>query len=190
MRTDPVRPAYRSAIRVLLVTAFILLLPLVAMHFTDEVVWGVADFAVAGALLFGTGFTYALIARKVDRVVYRFAIGVALATALLLVWLNLAVGVIGTEDDPANLMYVGVLAVGIVGSVAARLEPHRMALALLATALAQSLVAVVAVAARLGSPSSGPGEILILNGLFVALFVGSAWLFERAARTRSAPRSA
>jgi hypothetical protein len=160
------------------------------MQFTDEVAWDVTDFAVAGALLFGTGFTYQRVAKKIDRVAYRFAIGVALVTALLLVWLNLAVGVIGKEGDPANSMYYGVLAVGIVGSVVARLEPHGMACALLATALAQALVAAIALVGGLGSPSSGPAEILTLNGLFVALFAGSARLFQRAARTRDGQRSA
>jgi hypothetical protein len=166
------------------------MLPSLAMHFTDEVVWDVTNFAVAGALLFGTGFTDEMVAKKMDSVAYWFAIGVALATALLLVWLNLAVGVIGKEGDAANLMYFGVLAVGIIGSVVARLEPRGMAFALLATAIAQALVAAIAVAGGLGSPWSGPAEILILNGLFVALFVGSAWLFRRAARAQAGQRSA
>src|SRR5688572_8042949 len=61
------------------------------------------------------------------RNVYRFAVGVALAAALFLVWMNLAVGLIGTEDNPANLLYGGVLAVGIIGAIIARFRPHGMA---------------------------------------------------------------
>jgi peptidoglycan/LPS O-acetylase OafA/YrhL len=113
---------------------------------------------------------------------YRFAVGVALAAAFILVWLNLAVGVIGTEDDLANLMYIRVLAVGITGAIIARFRPDAMAPALFATALAQALVAVIALIFGLGSAWSGPGEILALNGFFVALFLGSAWLFRNAAR--------
>jgi hypothetical protein len=71
-----------------------------------------------------------------------------------------------------------VLAVGII----ARFQPHGMARALFATALAQALVAVIALIFGLGSPWSGPGEILALNGFFVALFLGSALLFRHAAR--------
>ena len=67
---------------------------------------------------------------------YRFAAGVALAAAFVLAWLSLGVGVIGKDGDPANLMYFGVLAVGIIGAVIARFRPHGMARALLATALA------------------------------------------------------
>ena len=43
--------------------ALILLLPLVAMQFTDQVVWDVADFAIFGALLVGVGVAYELAAR-------------------------------------------------------------------------------------------------------------------------------
>jgi O-antigen/teichoic acid export membrane protein len=113
---------------------------------------------------------------------YRFAAGVALAAALILVWLSLGVGIIGKDGDPANLMYFGVLAVGIIGAIVARLQPHGMARALFATALAQALVAAIALIAGLGLPWSGPAEILILNGFFVVLFAASAWLFRRAAR--------
>src|SRR5688572_16723785 len=113
---------------------------------------------------------------------YRFAIGAALATACILVWLSLGVGIIGKDGDPANLMYFGVLAVGIVGTLIARLRPHGMARALFAMALAQALVAAIALIARLGLPYSGPAEIVLLNGFFVTMFAGSAWLFRRAAR--------
>ena len=115
------------------------------------------------------------------RSAYRTATGVALAAALLLVWLSLGVGIIGADGDPANLMYFGVLAVGIAGAALARLRPRGMARALLAMALAQALVAGIALIGRLGLPYSGPAELLLLNGFFIAMFGGSAWLFGRAA---------
>lgn len=120
--------------------------------------------------------------RRTNRTAYRSAIGVALAAAFLLVWLSLGVGIIGKDGDPANLIYFGVLAVGIIGAIIARLKPNGMARALFATALAQALVAAIALILGLGLPWSGPAEILGLNGFFVALFGGSAWLFQRAAR--------
>lgn len=115
-------------------------------------------------------------------VAYRSAIGVALVAAIRLVWLSLGVGIIGKDGDPANLMYFAVLVVGIIGALIARLQPLGMARALFAMALAQALVAAVALIARLGLPWSGPAEILLLNAFFIALFAGSAWLFRRAAR--------
>jgi hypothetical protein len=114
---------------------------------------------------------------------YRSAIGVALAAAVVLVWLSLGVGIIGADGDRANLMYFGVLAVGLIGAILARLQPHGMARALLRRALAQALVAAIALMAGLGLPWSPPAEILLLNGFFIALFAGSGWLFRRAAAT-------
>jgi hypothetical protein len=172
---------YRAVVGVALATAFILLIPLLTAP-----AWSLADFVVAGALIFGTGLTYVLVARKAGNIAYRAAVGVAVAAALLLVWINLAVGVIGTEDELANLMYVGVLFVGIVGAIVARFRPDGMARALLATALAQVLVALVALIAGLGHPASPPLEILGVSGFFVALFVGSALLFRYAGRERRA----
>ena len=134
----------KRTIGIVLAAACILLLPLLAMQITDEVVWDLADFAVAGALLVGTGLTYELATRMTGNTAYRAAIGLALAAALILVWMNLAVGLIGTEDNPANLMYGGVLAVGIIGAIIARFRPHGMARAFFATALAQALVPVIA----------------------------------------------
>jgi hypothetical protein len=118
------------------------------------------------------------------RYAYRAAVGVALAAAFILVWLSLGVGIIGADGDPANMMYFGVLAVGIIGAIVARFRPHGMARALFATALAQALVAVIALIIGLGSPWSPPGVLgtLILNGFFAALFVGSALLFRYAGR--------
>lgn len=168
-------------VRTALATAFALLLPLLAMQFSDEVVWDVTDFAVAGFLLFGAGLTYELIARKGGNFAYRAAVGVAVAAALLLVWMNLAVGIIGNEENPANLMYIGVLAVGIIGTLVARFQPHGMARALFATALAQILVAVIALVIGLGSSGPiWPRDVLIATGLFAALWVGSSLLFRRA----------
>lgn len=172
-----------SMIRIALATAGVLLLPLIAMQFTDEVAWDGTDFAVAGILLFGAGLTYVWVAGKGSAVVYRIAVGVAVAAALLLVWMNLAVGLIGNEGNPANLLYLGVLAVGIIGAIIARFRPLGMTRALFATALAQAAVAAIALIA--GASKSSVGEILMLNGFFVVLFLGSAWLFRNAARQQT-----
>lgn len=116
------------------------------------------------------------------RTTYRIALALALAAALFLLWLSLGIGIIGADGDPANLMYMGVLAVGVLGALIARGRPRGMARALLAMALAQASVAVIALVAGWGLPYSPPLELVALNGFFVALFGGSAWLFRRAAR--------
>jgi hypothetical protein len=180
------RRGNRCRIAVWGTAAFLLLLPSVAMRFTNDVNWDETDFMVFGAMLAAACGTCELAARMTGNSAYRAAVGVAVAAAFILVWMNLAVGIIGTEDNPANLMFGGVLAVGIVGAVIARLQPHGMARALVAAALAQALVAVIAlIAGKHEAPISSVAEIVLLNGLFVALFIGSAWLFQHAARNQA-----
>lgn len=167
--------------RVVIITALILLVPLVAMQLSDEVDWTGSDFVVAGTLLLGAGVSYELLARRSPSVAFRLACAIALATGLFLIWANLAVGLIGTEDNPANWMYVGVLAVGITGVALARLRPDGMARALTATALAQVLVAVVALAAGMQEAERSASEIVGVTALFVVPWLVSALLFRRAA---------
>lgn len=83
----------KNIVRIALATAFILLIPLIAMQITDEVKWGLFDFIVIGALLFGTGLTYELLARKIKNRKHRIALAIALVLAMLLIWADLAVGV-------------------------------------------------------------------------------------------------
>jgi hypothetical protein len=177
------RRAFRWAARFGLVTAFLLMVPLVAMQFSDEVVWTVQDFVFAGVLLETTGRLYLLAARKAPNILYRAAVTVALAGVFILIWLTAAVGIIGSEDYDANLMYGGVLLVGIVGAIIGRFRPHGMARALVATALAQASVGLIALIGGLGtSGPRWPWDVLGLTGFFVGVWLLSAWLFRYAGR--------
>lgn len=81
---------------ILAVIAIVLLLPLVAMQFTDQVQWTLSDFAVAGLLLLGTGILIELVLRKTKTSSWR-NLGIALILfAFLVIWIELAVGVFGT----------------------------------------------------------------------------------------------
>ena len=161
----------------------VLLVPLVAMQFTKKVRWGLGDFVAAGVLLYGAVSTYEFVAKRMGNFAYRAAVGVAVAAALFLVWVNLAVGVIGKEGNPANLMFIGVLAVGMIGAFIARFQPQGMARVLVAMALAQTLVGVIALIARWGSDGPiWPRDVVMLTGFFAALWLMSAWLFRRASR--------
>jgi hypothetical protein len=102
----PSKPAHRSAVRVALVTAFVLLVPLVGMLFTDGVDWGVFDFVFAGALLAGTGLLLELAARRPRNVALRVAAGAIGVAAIAL----------GEADDAPGLVLFGCLL--IIGTVA------------------------------------------------------------------------
>ena len=175
----------KSVFRLALGTALLLLIPLVAMQFTKEVNWNWFDFVVMGGLLFSTGLAYLVIARQGNNRTYRVAVGVAVVAGLLLVWANLAVGLVGSEDNPANLLYGGVLAVAIVGAIWARFQPLGMSRSMFAAAL--TYVVVTAIALFIWKPSAATAEasvslvnVLAANAAFAALWAGSGWLFWRA----------
>lgn len=113
---------------------------------------------------------------------YRKAVGVGFAAVLILIWLSLGVGILGPDGDRANLMYAGVLAVGTLGSIVVRFEPHGMARVLSAMALAQASVTVIALLVGVHRSGVSPvAEIVLLNAFFIAMFLASAWLFRNAA---------
>ena len=189
------RQASRWRLAAWAAAALFLLLPLIAMQFTDDVVWTASDFVFAAVLLFGSLGIYEIAVRKTGDAAYRAAVGVALGATFLLVWANGAVGIIGSENNPANLMYYGVLAVGIAGAFVARFQPEGMARALIATALAQMLVPVIALI--IWKPPVASTEELLgvigvfaLNGFFVVLWAGSALLFRKAGAPEQPPADA
>lgn len=170
-----------TLLTVLLVPSCILMIPAAAMLFKVEGwEWNAADFVFMWVLIASAIGAYKFVASKAPNGSYRAAAGIAAATALLLVWVNGAVGLIGSENNPANLMYGGVLAIGLIGAVIARLRPVGMAAALAATAFAQFLVPVVALIVRRPEFSPGVAQVFALNFCFVLLFAGSALLFWRA----------
>lgn len=183
----------RNIVRIALATALILLIPLVAMQFTDAVNWDWFDFAVMGAALFGAGLAYELIARRVvrrlnlERSVYRIAFAVGLVTAFLLFWVNGAVGIIGNEGQPANLMYGVVFVVGLIGSLLARFKPRGMAVTLFTAALVQITIPVIALILwpRLSWGGAGITGVFLFNAFFAVLFALSALLFRHAGTTSS-----
>lgn len=163
--------------------ALVLLLPLIAMQFTDEVVWPASDFAIFGVMLAVAGGSLEFAARKTGDFTYRYAVGFAVAAAFLLLWVNGAVGIIGSDDNVANRIYDGVLAVGLLGAVIARFRPRGMSYAMFATAGAQVLAFVIALVAGWGH--TGPITIF-----FTALWLASAFLFRRAASEATPDRTA
>lgn len=92
MKTQNIR-----LIAIFLTVAALLLVPFIAMKFTDEVKWTPFDFVVAGVLLLGTGLAIEIVLRIVKQFKYRLAMCAAILFALFIVWAELAVGLIGTR---------------------------------------------------------------------------------------------
>lgn len=161
------------------VAALLLLLPAIAMRFTSEVVWDETDFIVFGAMLGLALAAYEFVARLRGNTPYRIGFGLAIATSIFLVWVNLAVGIIGSENNAANLMYVGVLAVVAAGAFASSCTADGMKRTLMAAAVLQALIAGIALAGDMGlGDPNWPKDMLGATGLFVGLWLVSAGLFR------------
>ena len=186
---EHIRP--RRLVAWAIVVGLLLLIPFVAMHFTSEVNWDLFDFVFMGCLLMGVGLSFELVLGRSQKTVYRVAFGVGLGTAFLLVWINGAVGIIGSEGNPANLMYGTVLATGLVGSLIARFKPNGMANTCFIAALVQLLAPVISL--LIWSPISwgtaGVIGVFLFNAIFAFLFIVSGILFRRSIHANRRMRS-
>lgn len=171
---------HKAILVALIVNAIVLVVPLVAMQFTDEVDWSVGDFIVATLLIMGSGLIIDFVSGRSRNAAFRLGVVMAVGTGLLLIWVNLAVGLIGDEDNPANLMYSTVILIGLVGGTASGFKPRGMAYALYATALAQMAVPFIALTIWQPPFDDGVFKVIVLNTNFAILFIGSAILFHRA----------
>jgi hypothetical protein len=87
----------QNIIRSVLAAELVLVVPLMAMLFSvGGWDWKPFDFVIAGILLAGVGVGYQMIATGVKSNSRLAAIGIVLAAAMILTWIELAVGIFGT----------------------------------------------------------------------------------------------
>ena len=86
----------KRLIIVFLVLSFLLLIPLIAMQFTDEVNWTIIDFVIAGGLLFGAGIISEIVLRKINSLNHKVGLVSAILIIVILIWIELAVGIFGS----------------------------------------------------------------------------------------------
>ena len=86
----------KRLIGIVLAVAILLLVPLLARQFTNEVDWKLFDFVIMGTLLLGTGLLCELAIRKVKNIDYRIGTIALILVVLFLIWAELAVGIFGT----------------------------------------------------------------------------------------------
>lgn len=144
--------------------------------------WSPFDFLFAAVLLYGTTALIDLAIGKGGSVAYKLGVALAALAAFLLIWINAAVGVIGDEGNPVNLVFAGVILPAAVGSVLARFQARGMALAMLA---ASALTAAIAVAVPVlgwgADEPPGTTGLTVLVGGFALMWALSAALFAKAA---------
>lgn len=81
---------------IVVIVVSLLLTPLIAMEFTEEVNWDSFDFIVAAVLLLGTGLVCELVLRTVRSTQNRILLCGIVLVILFLVWAELAVGIFGS----------------------------------------------------------------------------------------------
>jgi len=159
------------------IALFLLLLPFVAMQFTREVAWTGSDFIFAGLLVGGVGLLFELTVRMSANRSYRTGVGLALAATFLTIWATGAVGMIGDEGNPLNLMFAGVLLLALLGSLLAKFRAAGMARAMAAAAAAQLLASTIGMFTDLRGG--------ICSAMFAALWLASAAMFRKAGKQQS-----
>jgi predicted MFS family arabinose efflux permease len=153
------------------------------MQFTDEVKWDETDFLAIGAVLAAAGSVVEVGARVSGHFAHRLGMFVAVVTGVLLIWINLAVGIFGNEEHPANLLFFSVLAAAGAGTWAAKFQPAGMARALQATTGVQFWMGLmIATGGPAGGPMADRVKPLVLIGAFTLQWLVAALLFGKAAR--------
>lgn len=90
---------YKSIFIIFYTTILLLFIPLIAMQFTEEVNWTLADFLIAALLLISTGLTINYILKKIKKPIFRIVLLMILLATFILIWLELAVGIF---DSPIS----------------------------------------------------------------------------------------
>lgn len=166
----------------------LLLLPAIAMQLgAPGVVWTAGDFIVMGVMLATACGLYELATWISGNMAYRAGFGLAVLAGFLTVWVNLAVGMYGSEGNALNLVFGGVLLVAAAGALLAGFRAAGMARAMFATAAAQLLASGIGLAVGLAvGTDEQHGPKLALEGFLTACFalpwLASGQLFRLAAR--------
>jgi hypothetical protein len=157
--------------------AALMLAPAVATRLTGEMAWDRADFILFGTLLATACAAWEIAMRMTKSWTYAAGAIVAVGAALLLFLVNGAVGFIGNEDDPVNLVFFGVVTVALGGAIVVRFKPEGIARVMAVTAGAQVLAGALGVAIL-----PDIRGFLVGTAMFVPLWLLSSWLFAKAAR--------
>ena len=160
--------------------AFLLALPAIAMRAWPDagVNWTGSDFAVMGVMLL-IACSLVEVGIRLARNNFAYFAGTvfAVGTGFVTVWVNLAVGMILSENNPENLVFLGVLGVALAGAFAARFEAPGMAKAMLATAAVQAAIGIIVGVARLDEPYTA----MLITGFALPWLLAAA-CFKAASR--------
>ena len=118
---------------------------------------------------------------------YRWGAALAVLAGFLQAWANLAVGIVGSEDNPQNQGFFGVVVAAAALAWAVRFTPAGMARAMVATAGIQAILGLMVATAPITAKVEpmGPMGVVAVSAFFIALWLISAALFYRSAKASS-----
>lgn len=173
----------KTFVRPLIIALCILILPLIGELTVPDWNWGVGGFLVMGTLLYVTFLMIELIAKHSPNTFYKAAVGIAVLTTFAIIYVNLAVGIIG-EGNNTSACYFLTVPVGFLGLALSRLKPK--GLSWTAFAMAAVVLLVPTIALLLNDPyiqeEPGPLKVFVLSGCLAVAYAVAGALFRKAAK--------
>jgi len=147
--------------------------------------WSVGDFLVAWVLLAALGSGLALALKAQGPASWRAGAALAVITGIALVWVNGAVGLVGSERAAINLVFYGLPVAGLAGAAISRFRARGMAVTMAALAAAQALAALAGLASGANEGGSNAFATVLGGAVFTLMWACSAALFAQAARRQA-----
>lgn len=175
----------KSFVRVIIGTALLLSVPLIAKLTTEEFGWSVFDFILVGSLIFVAGFIIEMLFKGSKDAMYRTAVVITVLTTFFMTFVNIGVGIIG-DEAPVSTLYFLVIPIGFIGLAASRLKPKGLSYTLYLMAAVTMAVPVVAVIIKEPELQVMPGVlgVFVLSGIIASAYLGCGLLFRNAAEKR------
>ena len=162
--------------------AALMLLPISIQLISGNFGWTIGDFIFAAVVLLVSCSLFDWVARKSPNFSYLAGGGAALAAGFGLIVVNGAVGLVGSEDENHNLLFLAVILVAIVGAILARGRPASMARAMTAAAVTHFVISTVLLVRAGGVSDGDPTAEVVGLSIFAGVWLASAALFRNSAR--------
>ena len=152
------------------------------MRFTGEDAWTAFDFVVFSVMVGAVCAGFELAMRLSNQWTYRLGAIMSVMGGFLMVWANLAVGIIGNEEDPRNLMFYGVLLIGVVGALVTKFNARGLTWTVRTMAAAQVVIFLV-------SALLDWALLPVFTVFYVSLWVIAGELFKKSINTKRSNES-
>lgn len=136
--------------------------------------WSPGDFIVMGIMLSTVGLGIEFLVRRSGNAFVRLGSIVGVLTCFLTVWVNLAVGMIASEDNPYNQLFLLPILAFIGGGFVTRLQAQGMTKVMIVAAVIQFGLGL----GGLGTDQRGA----IFSMIFAAFWLFGAALFRAGSR--------